>query len=546
LNKKKLFLQVIISCMCIISTLNVNIKAETGKNVVIFNNGEESKTIDPQLVTGETGIRINVATMEGLVMLGKTPGDIIPGVAEKWKTSKDGLEWTFHIRKDAKWSNGEPVTSHDALFGIKRALAPNTAAEYAYLLYYIKNGKEYNTGKITDFNKVGIKAPDAYTLKITLEKPCAFFLQLMAFPTSYPLNEKFYNKIDGDNEYALEADMMLYNGSWKIAKWVHDSKFILKKNPYYWNKKNVKIDELRYLLIADNNTASNMFRNGQLDMTRIGSDQAPQFKGNKEMHYVNAGGIWYLIFNTDNKFLKNKKIRQAFGMAIDKKVLCDTILKNGSTPAEAFVPPETFGGKGTTFRKRFDSSLFKYDVAKAKQLLKEGLKEINWNGPIEIKLLLNASGMNKRCCLFIQQELFKNLGVNVELDTVTFQARLQKLTQRDYDFAFYGWNPDYNDPMTYLDLYVTDGGNNRTGYSNKEYDKLIEQANNTADNNIRMKAMAKAEKIIIDDMPIAPLYYSYRIWLIKSWIKDIVIRSAGYDVSFYWAYIDKAANSKKE
>ena len=513
---------------------------DSNKTKVVFNLRQEGKTLDPQLSSNEASSKLLAACMEGLVRQGQKSGEIIPGVAEKWETSEDGLIWTFHLRKDAKWSNGEPVTAHDFYYALKRAFEPITASEPAYLFYSIKNSEEYTAGEVTDADKLGIKVIDDYTLQFTLKAPCTYFTELLAYPVAFPLNQKFYEKV-GD-EYALEADTLLYNGPWEITKWIPGGKIEMEKNPYYWNKDSIKIDELEFLIIDKYNTAANMFINDELDMTMIFGDQLPLFK-KKDVRFECAGGLWYLQFNMKNKFFKNEKIRTAVSLAVNRKVLCEDIKKDGSLPAAALVPPGTYGGENKTFRERFGKELFKENISEAKKLFAEGLNEIGHKGPVNIKLLLGVSDQNRKDGQYVQEQLHKNLGINVTLEPNTFQGRLQKMSQHDFDFVYAGWSPDYNDPMTFINLFLTGSGNNYGDYSNLKYDELVNFANTSPDNEKRMQAMNKAERILIKDMAIVPLFYSYRIWLIKPWLKDIVIRLSGIEVSFYWAY---DANKKVE
>ena len=516
-----------------------SVNTENGKPVVKFNLRSEGKTIDPQLQTSESSSKVDAMCMEGLVSFGKNSGEIIPGVAEKWDISKDGKNLTFHLRKDAKWSDGSPVTAHDFIFAIKRGLEPATAAQYAYLLYTIENAEKYNKGEIKDFSKVKIKAIDDYTLKITLHAGVPYFLQILAMPISFPLKESFYNNIK--DQYALTAKSMLYNGPYVIRDWIPNGKYEFAKNPQYWNKDSIKIDRINFAMVDNYNTASNMYRSGELDMCLITGDQLPQFKGKKYLHSVDTGSVWYLQFNNKNKYFKNQKIRQAVALAINRQIFCDNIRKDGSIPARAYVTPGITGGivdgKEISFRKRFGEEYFKFDLAKAKKLYAEGLKEIGAKGPAKVRLLLGTQDSARRDCQYIQQALFKNLGMDVQLEPSTFQGRLTKMAQEDYDFVYAGWSADFNDPVNVLDLWVTDGGNNRTGFSNKEYDKDIKIAKTSSDNNIRMNALANAEKILMKQMPITPLYFNVRSWLIRPWLKDVVIRTVGIEVSFNWAYI---------
>ena len=504
---------------------------------ISYNLSTEPKSIDPHLTHANPGIETAVVCMEGLVRWGKQSGEIIPGVAETWDVSEDGITWTFNLRKNATWSNAEPVTAHDFHFGMKRALEPATGAQTVSFLYYIKNAQKYNEEKIKDFSEVGIKVIDDYTLEIKLEKPCAFFDEIIGLPISFPLNQEFFNKVGGEDEYALEADTMLYNGPYKITDWVHDGKIVLKKNPYYWNKENIKTDTLEFGMVNDNNTALNMYETDTFDIIRIGGEQLRRYKDSKELVQVQTG-VLYIQFNVENKFFKNKKIRQAIGLAIDRNILCDKIRGDGSEPAYAYVPYGVPGIDGKSFREAYGENLFSEDVTKAKKLLKEGLEEIGHTGPVEFSLLTGEDGAYTKAAQYIQEQLRVNLGINVDIEKTTFSIRLSKLHQGDFDAAWAVWFPDYNDPSTYINKWRSNSNNNTANWSNKEYDKFAEKAESTTDMNERMNAMAGAEKILIEEMPIAPLFYYTRNWLVKPNVKDVVIRSLCPEISFYWAYTE--------
>ncbi|HJO96025.1 MAG TPA: peptide ABC transporter substrate-binding protein [Victivallales bacterium] len=505
---------------------------------ITYNLGQESKTIDPQLVAGRTGAAVDATCMEGLTR-SKINGQVVPGIAKKWDISKDGKIYTFYLRKDAKWSNGEPVTAQDFVFGIKRALMPSTASVYAYFLYNIKNAEAYNTGKIKDFSNVGVKALNDHTVQYTLNGPCTYFLQVVGASTSFPCNEKFYNKVK--KNYALTPKDMIYDGPWKLTKWITGAggKFVFKKNPYYWNKKNIKIDELQYDLIVNKNTAANMFRTNQLDFTSISGNQLIQFKDSKDLIQKMDGGAKYLQFNLLNKYLKNQKIREAITLAINRQELTKFILKDGSVPAYAWVPPGIKGPDGKTFREAYGNYNIKENVVKAKKLLAEGIKELGVKAPIKLKILTANDNASQKVCVFIQQQLRKNLGIDVSLDVETYQGRLQKMTDHSYQISYCGWGPDYNDPMTFLNLWITNGTNNSSHFSNRSYDKLINETMKSSSDSKRMVYMHQAEEILMKELPVAPLFYSSKNYLVKPWLKGVLYRTTSPNISFYWAHVQK-------
>ncbi len=534
--KFKKFAAITASALCF--TFAFAVTSAIAETNVVFNLGEASKSIDPQLVTGITGSQVDVACMEGLTDI-KAGGKIVPAGAASWDISKDGLIYTFHLRKDAKWSNGEPVTADDFFFGMKRALEPATASQYSYFLYNVKNAEAFNVGKIKDFKDVGIKVIDKYTLQITLANPCTYFLQLLSAPTTFPCNEAFFKKVG--SSYSLSPDKMLYNGPWQLKSMVtgDGGNYTFTKNPYYWDAKNIKIDNLKFDLITDPNTVALMFMTGQLDLATITANQLNQFSGSKEVFYFPAGGIWYLELNVTNKYLKNENIRKAISLAINRDQLCTDVLKDHSTPALAFVPPGTKGPDGKTFREANGNYNIKENLTEAKELYAKGLKELGVTGPITLKLLVNQAGENVPICVYVQQQLLQNLGINVQLDVETFQSRLLKMQQHNFDMCYAGWIPDYNDPLTYLNLFVTGGGNNDPQFSNKEYDSLISTATNSSDDTVRMADMHKAENILMAQMPIVPLFYPSTIYLKKTWLKGVEFTQITPAVNFRWAYVDK-------
>ena len=538
---KKYFALILISVTILTLLLSGCSKNDKPKGSFIsFNLQDSPKTIDPQLTTSMPGLQINALCMEGLLRLGKKAGKIYPGGAEKWKVSKDGKVWTFQLRKDAKWSDGESVTANDYIFAFKRALSAETGAQYAYMLFPIKNAEEFSEGKIDNFSKVGIKAIDDYTLQITLSSPVPYFDQVLTFAISYPVNEKFYNKT-GDN-FALDKDSLLYNGPYVIKSWVQNGKINFTKNQKYWNKDNIKIDDISCLMISDYNTAANMYKNQELNITSITGDQLPMFNDKRDIHKV-PDSVWFMQFNTENQYLKNKKIRQALALAVNRDVFCKNIRKDGSIPAYSFVIPDINGGeingKTVSFRERNKKPYFSEDAKKAKTLYNEGLKELGIKTIPKLNLLLSSNDASRRDGQYIQEEIFKNLGIEVHLDLNTLQSRLQKTDQMDYDIVYRNWFPDYNDPNNFLDIWISTGANSHTGWNNSDYDRLIETANQTTDNNKRMEMLLKAEKILMTEMPIAPLFFRTCNWLIKPNIKDVVIRGFGVQVSFMWAYEEK-------
>ena len=337
-----------------------------------LNLAAEPKSIDPQLSTDIAGGTVNELLSEGL--LKRTPdGKPDPGIAEKWEVSPDGLKWTFHLR-DAKWSNGDPITANDFKAAWIRGLDPKVASEYAYMLYPIKNGELFNKGKVTA-DKVGIKVVDPKTLEVTLEAPTPYFADLVTFKTYSPINEKFLK--EAGEKFDTEANQTISSGPYVMKKWVHDSEMKFEKNPNYWNKDNVKVDNIIYKIIPDNSAALNAFKNKEVQVTQITAEQAREYEGKPELVKSKDGSVWYILPNLKNKFLSNSKIRKAILLAVDRDELVKSVLNGTGESARTFVP-SGIGIKGISkdFPEEVPTSIEKYNPQKAKQLFAEGLKEL--------------------------------------------------------------------------------------------------------------------------------------------------------------------------
>ena len=525
-------LLLLIVCVSILTGCGETKKEE---KVITYNIARPPGVIDPQVTTRGPAFIILSNCMEGLVRLGEKPGEVLPGVAKSWEYSDEGKTLTFKLRKDAKWSNGETIKASEFYNATIRALEPITAYAMSNMLYCINNAQEFNTGKIKDPSKVGVKVIDDYTIEFSLNKPTPYFLQILALPWAFPLNKAFYDKVG--SQYAQGADKLLYNGPWKITNWIGESEFDFEKNDLYWNKNSIKLNKLKFILVEDLNTAANMYRNNRLDITSISGTQLPLFKNDKGLRKT-ISGVWYIVFNLRNKIFQNEKIRRAIGMAINREILCNSVKKDGSVPAYALIPNDIAGGNGKDFRDRFGEKQFEENITLAQKLFKEGLEEIGHKGPVKLSLTVENTSTVQKDGIYIQEQLRDNLGIDLELKTKTYVARLNDYALANYDMMYTRWGPDYNDPMTFLDLWIS-GPNNRPNWLNKKYDELIKTASNSNDNDIRMKAMYEAETLLMKEMPIVPIYFTANNWLVKPWIKNFVIRTAGTGVSFYWAEIEK-------
>lgn len=509
-------------------------KSLADEQVLNINLGEEPPSLDPQLATDLVSFEVLNATLEGLVRLNKY-GKIEKGsgLALDWEVSPDGLRYVFHLR-DAKWSDGTPITAHDFEYAWKRALDPKTGSNYAYMLYYLKNGEAFNKGE-AKAEDVGVRALNDKTLEVILERPAPQFLGLTGWGTYLPAQKAAIEKF-GD-KYGTSPDTMVYSGPYMIKEWNHEQNIVLVKNPYYWDKDSVKLQQINMDMVKEENTIIQNWETGRYDSISVPAQYIAKYKNDPNFHQMPIGVTYYVMFNNKSKIFSNVNIRKAFSYAIDRQSFVDYVFAGGGIPALAFVPPGIPGDK-EEFRKEGGDYFKDNDVAKAKELLAQGMRELGIDKLPKIKFVAGDSDAARKHSQVLQEFWSKNLGVTVDIYNVAFKVRLDMMNKGDYDIVYTNWVADYNDPMTFLDLWVTDGGNNRAFYSNPQYDQLIKKANSTIDNSVRMQAMHEAEKILMEDMPIAPLLFRITSYLERPYVKDWIRFPVGIDDEWKWTYIE--------
>lgn len=512
---------------------------EQGPKEIAFTISTEVPSLDPQKATDTYAILVGHHIFEGLVRVHN--GEIKPGMAETWEISDDKTTYTFHLR-DAKWSDGKPVTAYDFEYAIKRLLDPNTASEYAFQGYYIVNGEEYNTGKITDPDQIGVKALDEKTLQIKLKTPVKYFLSLLNFISFYPVRQDFVEEMG--EKFAADADKLLYNGPFILKEWKHEQELVLEKNPNYWDKDSVNIDKVTIYIVNEANTAWQMYENGETDWEFIPAELVEQVDSEGRAMYFYDGSEFYLQFNVKREgkpWLANENFQRAIGFAIDREALIKAVMKGVSEPATRYVLPQ-LEGLEKTFAEEYPYEFYSKnaDVDKAKEYLQKAMQELGISDPSKMtfEYLTDDTQRAKLTAEFIQDQLEKNLGIKMTVKQVPFKQRLELMTKMDYDVVFAGWGPDYNDPMTYLDLWVTGGGHNDTGWSNKEYDELIQFAKTTTDFKARADALFEAEKLLVEHGPIIPIYFRQRAWSCNDRVKGLVTDFIGATFDFVYADVE--------
>lgn len=473
-------------------------------------------------------------TMEGLTNYGKKPGQYVPGVAQKWTINDK--EAVFHLRKNAKWSDGKPVTAHDFVFAWRTTLDPKTASEYGFILYPIKNAEAINKGEKPG-TELGVQAVDDYTLKVTFEKPCGYFLGLTAFPTYYPVREDFY-KSKGER-YGADAQDLLSNGPYVLTKWVHGSELRMEKNPNYWNKGALQIDVINIPYItADANAIFNFYKDGKTDVIeRLGKDDLP--KAQKERFKVSSfsdGSVFYMEFNfREGRLTANKNLRKAIAALFNPEEFVNKIVGiPGTKPGRSLIPG-WLGGKKDLFRKEYPVALNKPNVAQAKKYLAAAMKELNLTRPPSLVWLTQDTPLAAREAEYFQNLFKTQLGIDLKIDKQIFKQRLAKMSSGDFDIVSAGWGPDFADPMTFAELKSSWNENNRGKYVNQEYDNQIRIAQSTSNQKVRMDAMAAAEKIALDDVAIIPTYERTVAYTVNDKVNGLVRNSIGPDPFFIYA-----------
>ncbi|WP_163652005.1 peptide ABC transporter substrate-binding protein [Listeria sp. PSOL-1] len=517
----------------------------TGEQVLNLSEPALIPSADSSKAEDQVGLNVLNQTNEGLYALDKKGTPTIAGAAEKPKINKDKTVYTFKLRNDAKWSNGEPVTANDYVFAWRRAVNPTTAATYSYLFDAIKNGSDIVAGKKKP-EELGIKAVNDKTLEVTLAKPTAYINSLFAFPTFFPLNEKYVTE-KGD-KYAQNSDNILYNGPFQLKNWTGtNKKWTYVKNDNYWDKAKVKLKQINVQVVQDSGTNLNLYNTKKIDRALLSAEYAAQNQNNKDYTVVNDSSTFYVKFNQERQGKKtplaNKNIREAIALAIDKDAYTKTVLQNGSKPANNLVPPNfTFDPKNHEDYVKESGAQLEYNKSKAQKAWKKGLKELGVN-KLTLEFMSDDTENAKKSSEFIQNQLETNLdGLSLSLKNVPFKVRLKNDQDQNYDLAISGWGPDYQDPSTFLDLFKTDGTQNRMGYSNPAYDKLLNEAATTyaADDEKRWNEMVKAENILLtDDVAIAPLYHRANAYLQRDSIHNLQKNVFGADYTYKNIYLTK-------
>ena len=509
------------------------------RNSITISLSEEPPQLDSTRSTDASSFVVLAHTMEGLIAYDQND-QLTPGVAERWEIRDDGA--TFWIREEATWSDGHPVTAHDFEFAWKRVLDPDTAAQYAFILYPIKNAEAVNQGDLPK-EMLGVRAVTDLVLEVDFERPTPYFDKLVAFNTYFPLREDFFESTNG--RYGADAEMLLSNGPYILTEWVHGASMVWEKNPYYWNSEKGLLDEIVTAYITnDANANLNLFKDGQIVQTGLTAPMLPTAMEQRwQIDRFMDGTLFFLEFNhREGRVTDNLNFRKALYFAQDPSELVYKVLKEASyLPAESLFPIWIQGLQGA-FRKEYPLPKHSLDLERAREHLDLARQELGLEDFPPIILLTGDSSLSLLAAEYYQELYKKNLGLELRIDAQIFKQRLAKMTSGDFDIVMAGWGPDYFDALTFGDLFASWNLNNRGRYQSEEMDNLVRTAQSELDPQKRMDAFGSIQELIYSDVVIIPMYERGVSFVVDPRLKGFKRRSVGPQVDYNYAYIESSQN----
>lgn len=495
------------------------------EGILLVGNGAEPQALDPHLVTGVPEHRISSALFEGLVDVDATTLEPVPAVAESWEISDDGRVYTFTLRDNARWSNGDPVTAGDFAYAWRRILSPKLASEYAYMLHCIENARAFNEGELDDFGEVGVKVVDEHTLEVTLAQPTPYFLAMQMHYTWYPVHQatiERFGAIDERGTKWTRPGNFAGNGAFMLERWEPSRVLTVKKNPHYWNAPEVELEGVHFYPIEDSLTEERSFRSGRLHFTEnvpLSKIEVYQRESPDRIHIDPYYGTYFYRFNTTKPPFDDARVRRAFAMTIDRETLVATIVKAGRKPAGHFTPPDPAGYTC--------EAAIPFDPEAARELLADAGYPAGEGFP-RVELLYNTSENHKLIAEAVQQMWKEHLNVAVGLMNQDWKVYLSSMTKLDYQIARSAWIGDFVDPVNFLECFTTGNGNNRTGWASPEYDALIAESRRIQERPARYAVYQKAERILLEEAPLAPVYFYTRVYLMSPDVKGFETNLLGY------------------
>ena len=484
-------------------------------------------------VTSSTAMN---AVFEGLHIIG--PGDeILPGIAKSYEISDDQLTYTFKLREDAVWSNDDPVTAHDFVYAWQKAIHPDTAGVFSYLMLDIKNAYKIQTEGDALYGKseeLGVTALDDHTLQVVLEYQVPYFHGLVVAPVFYPLNKEFV-EAQGEN-YALDINSMLYNGAFIMDSWKQGEGWSFKKNEKYWDADNVKMEKVTVKIVKEAGTSLNLYEAGEIDTVTISSENIDLYKDSAEFSTSEKPTIYFMRYNHTNEFLKNENVRKAIDMGWNKQDMVDVILKNGSVSAHYLVPAGFAKDQNGKDFRDYNGNFNEFNKEEALALWNKGKEELGIE-KATVEILSYDSGSSKTIVEYMKNQLETNLpGLTISINMQPSKQKLALSASMDFDMDFGGWAPDYQDAFTFLEIFTTDSYYNQSAYSDPKFDELIAKSRVTADATERWNILLEAEKILMEKATIGPIYQVGSARITKPNLKGLTEHSFSIDMSYRWAY----------
>jgi oligopeptide transport system substrate-binding protein len=501
------------------------VAAATRDQTLLLGNGAEPEDLDPQVVTIYTDQNILLALFEGLTAVDEKTSQAVPAQARTWEVSPDGLAWTFHLREGLRWSNGEPLTADDFVASWKRILSPSLGAEYANLLYPIENAEAFNQGTVKDSATLGLSAPDPLTVKVVLERPIPYFPVLVAQPPWYPVNLRVLDRFGARAKRGTlwtRPGNLVGNGPFTLDDWVPNARITVTRNPAYWNAATVTLRKIVFFPTEDPETEERDFRAGQLHVTYslpVAKVEAYRRDAPARLRVDPFLQTFFLRFNVKRPPFDDPRVRRALSLAINRDIIAERVLSGGNPAAHSLTPPDC---GGYTARARVD-----LDAEHARGLL-AAAGHSGGSGIAPFEVQVRNDGVQPPVMEAIQAMWAKELGIKVTLATLEQKTWIQNQQTLNYTVSTAGWAGDFLDPVTFLDLFVTDGGNNWTGWSDRAYDRMIDEASRTADPGARFEIFQRAESYLLEQAPVTPLFFGAHSYLIDPAVKGWAPALLGY------------------
>ncbi len=483
--------------------------AENG--LLLLGNGAEPKTLDPQRATGVTENKVISALIEGLIAYHPADANLLePGVAESWTSSGNHTVWTFRLREEARWSNGDPVSAGDFLYSYQRMLHPSFPGEYSQMLYVLKNAEAYKAGRLEDFAEVGVEAVDERTLRFRLVGPTPHFPSMLKHYSWYPVHpptvEAHGGMLDMSGDWTFPENFV-GNGPFVLSEWRPNQYLRVAKSPTYWDRERMRLNGIYFFPVVDANTEKRMFDSGLLHVTStVPTNDIPSLRERRPgiINLDDYLGTYFYRLNVTREPLDDPRVRRALALAIDREAVVEKVALGEQKPALGYVPPGFSG---------YDPPRpLRYDPEQARELLAEAGFPGGEGFP-ELYLLFNTSEGHRKIAESLVAMWNEVLGVNMQLENKEWKVYLDAQSHLDYDVSRSGWIGDYMDPITFLDMFTTGNGNNDTGWSNRRYDELITQAFRSGSEAEHFAHLREAEALLLEELPVVPIYWYTRIYL---------------------------------